>query len=316
VSGQFSAPDGVDPTQPTQLLPVTDLTVSRGANQFYTAQNAMAQYANGTLVGVTGVVQLVSNDVVQDQINLNGTLAVDGGYSGVLALDGADTQLTFQLVDASGTPTGYNGAVSYQIPTSQIDPTQASQTLTLSTFNLNIGGTNFTYSPSSPQLMYSYGDLQGVNVPTNTALPVLPYNSIILNGFNTQGVPIAAPIPQPVQDETAQMVILDFSKVTTGQAYDLKMGFGTDAKTNGFTQVTASVQANWTTAQIANGVADAITSMDGKPYKVYVDGSKITIVAKKGPATWQDFSIQATGGATRPDVLKAYGKVITSPGPE
>jgi hypothetical protein len=38
----------------------------------------------------------------------------------------ADTQVAFQLVDPNGNLTGYDGAISYTVPTAQIDPNQAS----------------------------------------------------------------------------------------------------------------------------------------------------------------------------------------------
>jgi hypothetical protein len=91
VSGQFSSPSGVNPAQPTQALPLTDLTVTRGANT-YTVTNAQGLYNGGVLTGVSGVAQYLNNGAPVDTINLNGARAIDGGYSGALVLDAADTQ--------------------------------------------------------------------------------------------------------------------------------------------------------------------------------------------------------------------------------
>jgi hypothetical protein len=79
---------------------------------------------NGTLVGVNAVVQLTdSNGNVTDELDFNGTTVQEGVNTAALALDGADTQETFTL------PDGTVGAISYDTPYDQIDPSQASQSL-------------------------------------------------------------------------------------------------------------------------------------------------------------------------------------------
>jgi hypothetical protein len=246
ISGIFTTPSG-DPTTLTGTFSLVDLTVTRSNTNgaVYTTQpGAQATYSNGALVSVTGVAQGTVNGTV-DTINLNGNTVVDGSYSAPLALDGAPTQQTFTL------PDGTVGAVSYTIPWSLVDTTQANQSLTPTAFNVNIAGQNFTYPSANfttaPTLQFQYGDLQGATFTVNT--PGTPYLSIgIANGIaSVQTAPnqfINAPAPQ-----TNASVTIDFAALkvpATGGPFDLtiRVTAGTGAPKNVEITIEAGASAN------------------------------------------------------------------------
>ncbi len=142
VSGQFSTPLGVDPTQAVQQLAISDLVVSQSNPNgppvpFTIAPGATATYNDGVLVGVNATAN------GSDQIVVNQSTATVGGYSSSVTYDAADTNQTFTLSD------GTVGALSFTIPWSQVNSNQANQSLTPTAFNLNIAGQNFGYGSAS-----------------------------------------------------------------------------------------------------------------------------------------------------------------------
>ena len=153
-SGQFSTPYGVDPAQVSQTLTLTDLTVTKDGQDYFVQPGATANYASGVFVGVTAQATPAtpppppgsppgSPPQLGDPINVsNGTVTV-GSYSAPIAYDAADTREAFQFAD------GAAGAFSLTIPWGLVDETQASQTLSPTTFNLNIAGQNFALGSAS-----------------------------------------------------------------------------------------------------------------------------------------------------------------------
>ena len=209
---------------------MTDLTVSLSALGSSTGVvGATASYANGVLVGVSGTAVFGTGGwaVLNDATALvwNGSGGWEDAPTVSLVYDAADTMATFTLPDYT------DGAISFTIPWNQVDPDQASQSLTPTAFNLNIAGHNLASGSASyttaPTLLFANGNLVGVNFALDTsAIPNFAYTSLSMSGWNVTAVPIggglpmfvaAAPVMEPV-------LVIDFSTYnSTSTAHTLRV---------------------------------------------------------------------------------------------
>jgi hypothetical protein len=302
ITGIFTTPPAVDPSQGTQQFTLTDLTVTRSNtnNATYTVlAGAQATYSNGALVSVTGVAQqLDSQGHVLDQININGTTVQDGSYLAPLALDGAETQLTLTL------PDGTVGTVSFTIPWTSVDPTQSSQGVAPTTFNVNIAGQNYTLGSATftngPMLGFSHGDLMGLSFAVTT--PNSPYLSVSFSGPLANGIANVQIAPNqfvvaPTKDTGPASITLDFANVpipaTGTKIYTLKV------RTQDSKEVDANVEiaAGATAAQLRDLFS---STLDG-----------LGIVAKDSGAT----GLNIRGSATSPlkSIEPVFGTVSAAP---
>jgi len=183
--GTFAMPSGVDAAQASQSLAVADLTVVQNGLEYLVQPGATANYAYGALVGVTAVASVsmsVPGAPPTDSAQLNNATVQVGGSVAPVAYDAADTQQSFSL------PNGTTGAVSYQIPWELVDFDLASQTLSLTNFNLNLAGSNFAFGTANyttpPTILFEFGEFKGVNVAINTTGPGFAYTSVVLTGIN------------------------------------------------------------------------------------------------------------------------------------
>jgi len=261
--GQFSTPAGVDPTQASQTLAVTDLSIhvgipgnTTGGVALTVQPGATATYSYGVLVGgnatATGVTTVV----------LNQGVVTAAGYSAPVAYDPADTQLAFQIPDGTGTM----ASISYTIPWDQVNWTQSSQAIPLTTFNLNIAGNKFTFGSSSyttsPTLLFSNGNISGLNFAVNTS--GAPYLSIaFINGIETvftgPARSVSAPAPVPQMPAPKQDLALNLTPITTGKAYIIDMNFLNGNQTNNnIATISIEVAATDTVDDIGNKLTAAI----------------------------------------------------------
>lgn len=238
-SGLFSTPDGADPApgspalgpagadsvQASQSFVLTDLTMTKDGVAYAVDPGATATYANGVLVGVTATA------TGPDTIYLNGSTAQVDAQTAPLALDGAESELTFTLDDQTA------GAISYTVPWDQVDATQESQSLELTNFNLNLAGQNISQSTPDvvftvlPTVQFRNGVLVGVTFNVDTsALANFPYTSIWMNGGMqisaqppVQPPPIGIPPPHVGQANQRAFLMLDFSNAKTGVSYRIDL---------------------------------------------------------------------------------------------
>lgn len=309
VSGQFSEPSGVDADEEFQNLALADLTVRVGSATFGPGSfstGPTANYSHGVLQGVSFV--LTSPPAGYDYLSVGvdepGAVVVVGGelFAQPVAYDGADTEVTFTL------PDGTTGSISYQIPWDQINWTQPSQMLSLTSFNLNIAGRNFVYGTAdftaSPVLNLANGDIVGLDFSVNT--PGTPYlNIAFANGTITAltgpGQFISAPAPVPQMPAPKQEVTFNFSPVTTGKDYVIDLTFKND---DGRTLASISIDVSKTdgTDDIGNKLALEINK--GNVFVATYTGKALVIkpAVKGNGRTWSalNYSVETPNGAADP----------------
>lgn len=279
-SALFSTPAGVDPAQSWQQIELAGLTVSKGGVAYDIAPVPFAYYANGVLVGVAATAY---SDT--DQIDLSistATYSVYGSpdYETVpITYDAADTKATFTL------PDGTVGAISYAVPWDQVDPTQASQSLTPTAFNLNIAGQNIagqniavgsaSYT-TAPTLQFAYGELTGVNFAVDTSVaPGFAFSSISMTGLNVTAVvtgtgqQILAPV-----DVKVTMLSFDFSQIQPA-AYDYSLTVTVSYADGTNKSVTFTVETGTTGGGLRDMMVTALKSV-GVDAKA-VDGNRMIV---------------------------------------
>lgn len=291
-NGSFTTPESVSAAEATQTFALTDLVVSVHGKTMTSADLledggidedgvATARFSYGVLVEVYAEYRVpdTTNDefrIVHDEARWSPSPYPIGAATGAIAFDGADVQADFTL------PGDVTGALSYAIPWDSVDATLASQSVALTTFNLNMAGQNFAYGSANfttaPTAQFAYGQFTGLSYAINTATATgFGYSSISQSGMNITVVPN---VGQPIQTVAAiaqDAIVLDFTDVTTGKAHMLRIDL---LKLNGDRiEVTGliNVSATATTADIVDAVA---TSLGGSTkFKVTVDGKKVKITA-------------------------------------
>jgi hypothetical protein len=157
----------------------------------------------------------------------NGTATADASFSWTVPGASAPSstgQQTFTL------PDGTVGTLTYTIPWDQVDPTQASQALVPTSFNLNLAGQDFAYGSANytaaPVLLFSNGTFQGVNFTLDTtAAPAFAYTTVVLNGLNATVTQVGGQQFFVAAPPTTTMETLDFSTVQpAGFDYTLTVG--------------------------------------------------------------------------------------------
>jgi hypothetical protein len=299
-SGLFTTPDGVDPAQSWQSLPLTDLTVTQGGVTYAVQPGATADYESGTLVGVTATATSGS-DTLQFA---DGTVYMNGQDYAQVVYDPADTMQTFTLSD------GTVGAISYQVPWDQVDPTQASQSLT-PTINLNIAGQNFTYGSanytSGPTLLFQSGDLAGVNFAVATA--GTPYlNVSAANGIAAAEIAVNQYLYAPVANKGPGSIVADFKnfKPPTAAQGDQEVSLLVKLSDSTDVRIQISVTSNTT----KTGLRDLfVTALQSHNIKASASGdTQLIITGKVGQEitsiqffqfTWDTGIEPVKGGASK-----------------
>ena len=306
ISGLFSTPSGTDPTQLNGQYTLSDLTVTKSVGgtgtsfNVQTGSTATATYASGVLTSVNATLQNANNS--GDVMVLAQNSVQEGAVTGSsIAYDGAPTQYTFQL------PNGVQGAISYTIPASQIDPTQATQSLTLTSFNLNIGGQTFSYAASTtttsaaprtvsqqsvfssaPTLQVAQGTVTGVDFALSITNNPSSFTSFSMAGLSVTAVQGGVTSTVTAAGQT-NFIGMDFSKVKSAQAYEVTIAAYDGA--NLIDAYTFRVPANATPAQVA---LLAQTAMKGdKIFSVSVEGGLVVVSAPKN-VKWSSLKVTIT----------------------
>ncbi len=214
VSGQFTTPQGVDPGQASQSIAISDLMIGKGNEVFDVQGTATADYQNGQLIGVTAT---ALGEIADETLTLaDGTVTItaEETVSGGVAYDAADTEVTFALDRTIG-------AISYNIPWDSVDPTQASQSLTPTNFNLNIAGQNLTgsslYFTTTPTVQFANGEFVGLNFALNTStLAGFPYSSLSMAGLNVTAQPLVGQTFNVLAAVKNPAIDIEFSTWFTG----------------------------------------------------------------------------------------------------
>jgi hypothetical protein len=228
-------------------------------------------------------------------VELSGSTAVVGGSSATVAFDKADTEETFYSI-AGG------GAISYDIPWSQVDPDVPNQYLTLANFNLNLAGQNigagYTYPGSdAPQVHFQNGEFKGLVFDLDTsALAGFPVSRLTMSGLDLDYV-FGGQTFQVRADLGSTFVHLDFTGTTVGRDYTLTItietadgtlpviGVGITAAATPET-IRTTVATALETAKVAVRSAGTtqliISDADGKPLKsVTISGTGAGYVPPK-----------------------------------
>lgn len=347
-SGHFATPAGVDAFQAFQRLVVDDLTVAVHGKTLTNADllpdggwdedgTATADYQYGVLVGLKAEYRVPGT--AHDLFTISGVSASSVGASwmpypyptgaatGGVALDGADTEVTFTL------PGGVVGSISYQVPWAQVDPTQSSQSLTPTAFTINIAGQNIVSGfTTAPTLTFSNGDFVGINFAVNTsALVGFGFSSIALSGLNVTAVQAVTGTPQyTLADVTVGTPVgfINFAPLgTQANAYVLKVKF-TAADGSKFEQ-SYNVGANNSAADVTALVVASIPKSqffprDASNPNIYVAGWNIKVNAAgtgfyvysyrsttertndvpKATSPYKSADVSATGATAQPSVIE------------
>ncbi|MBY0458626.1 MAG: hypothetical protein K2V38_14900 [Gemmataceae bacterium] len=259
-SGQFSTPE--PPGSSVQTVPVPDLTVTVGGATYVVLSGATARYTAGELTGVTAtaVPDVVGPVPDADVLHLTPGYAQRGSSANVaVALDKADTQLTFTLPadPTSSSPATITGAISFAVPWDQVDATQASQTLAVSAFNLNIAGQNISSGlAATPTATFEHGHFVGIafDLGTTGVTAALAYTRIRAeSGFQILATPSAPAAPQQVvQADGDNWIRVNFNDVTVGKDYKVKIQLR-NADGTEFLLTGQAAGANTTTVTIGSG---------------------------------------------------------------
>lgn len=308
-TGTFLIPAGVDPSADGQAL-VTAFQMTLGGWQGTTQPDALALFSYGEFAGLTVAVTGVFGGVQIDGSTATG----DDGRSAPVTYDLSDVQLQFLFSD--GTP----GTVSYEVPWGQVDPAQASQSVTPTGFKLNISGQTFAPGSASfttaPALTFEYGAFKGVTFAVDTSAAAtatgFAFTSVSMSGglgvtawqaWNGQALFTTA---AAVRDSIT--IDFRFAKTDPAGAFTIRL---TDKDNTNF----ESIPVAFTTSSKPEDLAQAIvTALDGnETFKATRDGTKVTISAastKKwakliysGTAGAQPFAITSTGNGVELKVV-------------
>jgi hypothetical protein len=313
-SGHFSTPAGYDPDAVYQEFDLDDLTVMVGGAVYTVDPGAKAEYYDGWLLEVTGTAVGPGGIVylVGDRVSL-GNSADDP--SGSLALDGAETQVTFDLTASGSSTVVDRGAISYDLPYHTVDPTQANQSVALTNFKLNIAGLNLTEADlgvfdDPPMALFARGVFQGVTFTADTsALADFPYSSLSLSGLSGVAQSVGGQTFNVAAQVGTSVVTLDFSEARIGEVYNILLKFQKEDGSALNTQV-IGVGATTTRPQLIQAIVD---SFEGSDYKIKVVSNVVTIglPAKEGFRKFEYEALKADDTYVRGPAYISKGGVLS-----
>ena len=192
------------------------------------------------------------------------TVTSGSGYS--VGTQDEDGTSILDSVDVTFTLNSYSAAVKYEVPWGDVDAEEATQELTPTSFNLNIGGQNFAYGTANysvaPTLHFEYGELVGIEFGLNLAGTGSAFSSIAASSGVASGVDAATQqvyADNPCNPMNASLA-LDFSTITipaTGeQEFSLRLTTVDPLLPQGNAKV--KVTAGMTKAQVRDAFAAAI----------------------------------------------------------
>ena len=168
----FTMP-AIDASQATQAINLSDLVVKVGgstASSGNFSATPTANFAYGAFQGVTVDVTSSLPSGFSDIAVTNGSVTGSNGFttlSGTAYYDQAATQATFALSN------GIAAAISYTVPWSSLNASQATQSLSLTNFTIGMAGavvtsSNATFS-TAPSMQFAYGAITGLTFGADTS---------------------------------------------------------------------------------------------------------------------------------------------------
>ena len=244
-----------------------------GGTDYYTLSGTiMFEYGEGT---ADLDVAAIDDNVFDPDETVVVTLGTGTDY-----LIGEEDEAEVVIVDsvsATFTLDSYVGAIKYTIPWGSVDPDEATQSLTATTFNLNIGGQNFAYGvvnyTTAPTLLFEYGDLVGIVFDLDLTGTGSSFASIsVANGIATAFDTVTQQfINAPVAEQDPATLTLDFSSITlpamNGMAYEVR--FNVQTRDNKAIPIVIEIRPGATAASVRDSVEAALT------------GAKINVKAKE-----------------------------------
>ena len=241
----------------------------------------------------------VSVAAIDDNIHdagetVNVTVTSGTGYS-IGAEDEAELTIR-DGVDVTFTLNSYVGAIKYEIPWGSVDPTQATQSLTPTSFNLNIAGQNFAYGSANyttaPTLLFEYGDLVGVEFALDLTGTGSPFSSISV--FNGVATGIDALTQQvfnaPISKTGPAALTLDFSTISIPATGSTKVTLNVRTADDKEVSVEVEIFAGATKTQVRDLFK---TALAGKG--IIAEASDTTGLKIQGSATSGLARVEAVG---------------------
>lgn len=161
-------------------------------------------------------------------------------------------------VRATFTVNSYVGSIKYEIPWGDVDPDQATQSLTATSFNLNIGGQNFAYGvanyTTAPTLLFEYGDLVGIVFDLDLTGTGSSFASIsVASGVATAIDAVTTlPVFADVEPVASASITLDFSQVTIPAMGSVKYTLEIELPSSKFKTAEIEVFAGATAEDVRN----------------------------------------------------------------
>jgi hypothetical protein len=221
-SGQFTMPtDDVNAALSFQeiLLSDVELTIEGATAAATGTPEAIFEFGvfQGVAAGIPAELIPASYDGVglAEGFVTGFDLVAEDVFAVPVVYDTADTQITFQL------PDGTAGAISFNDLGSQVDSTQASQSIPLTTFTLNIAGQNFSYGSASfttsPSALFENGAFKGLNFVLDTSgIANFPYTALSMSSL-TVTADLQAP-GLPIETEALAKPKTSLSRAVPGPA--------------------------------------------------------------------------------------------------
>ena len=231
----------------------------------YTALGTTVTFAANS--ATTNVTVTPTDDTVYD-VNETVTATVASGTGYTVGSSSAASVNIADSISATVTLGSYIAAIKYQIPWGSVDPSAATQSLTPTSFNLNLAGYDYAYGIASfstaPTLQFAYGDLVGISFALNLTGAGSPYSSISVASRIATAVDAANGqfIAAPVVDQTAS-VYIDFSTITIPTAADgvQEVKIRVTAADGTVKVVTVEIQPGATKTQVRNAFKTALTAV-------------------------------------------------------
>lgn len=194
------------------------------------------------------------------------TLAASSGTGYTVSGSGA-TVTVKDNIPSTFTLNSYLGAVQFEIPWSQVDPTQATQSLTPSSFNLNIAGQNFAYGTANyttaPALLFEYGDLVGYSFALNLSGTGSQFASISVASGVATGVDAITQqtFNANVLNVGAASMTVDFNTISIPGSGMVEYTITVTLADNSTISVTVEVHAGSTKTEVRDAF---VTALGGK----------------------------------------------------
>jgi hypothetical protein len=189
--------------------------------------------------------------------------------------------------DAAGTIdlTGGSGTFWYDVPWSEIDPDEATQSIPLTDFTLVFGGQTFDesspYFTVAPTAEFEYGDLVNITFAITFAAPVAGYASLAVAGGEATAVDAVTTDPEvvAVADNVPASLLLNFDGMTfdtTGTTpWTFRAAWG--GQDSGPVMVT--IPQSGTPGATPTAVRDMVkTALKAKGWVVESDGTTLLVI--------------------------------------